>query len=112
MHSYLHEAGRAWDRKVAQAVLEGKPMSVRLAEAFKGVLEQEYARKTAEFLAPHPYWAKGGILPKCGRTLRERSLAFRMLSKGAGALWILVRLESSAFPDALGMLLHADEDSK
>jgi hypothetical protein len=91
----LYGAGERWRRARDQRTAAGYERSYRVVEAAQNKTERQAAQRALELLCNSDEWR---ALPAADRTLRNRSLAFRMLTRQMGSMLILLKIPHENAP--------------
>ena len=91
---YFKQASQTWDEEEMAALLSGsRPRRFRVIEAAKCTATCEYFSKNGKLMQDVPSWKLLG-----GATQRDMSMAFAVMSRGAGTILQLIHQEHKTYP--------------
>jgi hypothetical protein len=102
IRTVLFRSGSEWDTSNNAMALAGRARQYRLLDAHYSISEAVCALDLLRLAVDSELWH---LLPPGHRTLRNRTLAFCMLSRAASGCYIMLRLPNRGFPLAIFNLI-------
>jgi len=103
----LYVSGAAWAQQNDANTLAGHPRNYRILEASTNFKEKRAALAALQLLCDAGRWV---MLPLCQQTLRNRGLAFRILSKFTSGTFIMLYLPHKGCPYCFFKLLNRSSE--